>query len=67
MDCLSSEDLKEEKTQFALCNTLYRIPVLSSRKCVVGRFEFPSVCFLTICCLTICWRHVRIDSRSAGN
>jgi hypothetical protein len=62
MDCLSSEDLKEEKTYFAVINTLYRIKVLSSRKCVVGCFEFPSVC-----CLTICWRHVRVDSRSAGN
>ncbi len=33
MDCLSSEDLKEEKTYFALVYTLYRIKVLSSRKC----------------------------------
>ena len=32
MGCLSSGDLKEEKTLFALCNRLYRIPVLSSRK-----------------------------------
>jgi hypothetical protein len=31
MDCLSSEDLKEEKTYFALTNTLYRILALSSR------------------------------------
>ena len=39
MDCLSSEDLKEEKTHFALCNTLYRIPVLSSWKCPRSRYD----------------------------
>ena len=32
MGCLSSGDLKEEKTEFALSSTIYRIPVLSSRK-----------------------------------
>jgi hypothetical protein len=32
MGCLSSGDLKEEKSLFALVNTLYRIPVLSSRE-----------------------------------
>lgn len=37
MGCLSSGDLKEEKTLFALCNTLYRIPVLSSRECPRSR------------------------------
>jgi hypothetical protein len=31
MDCLSSEDLKEEKTYFALSNTVDRILALSSR------------------------------------
>ena len=33
MDCLSSEDLKEEKTSFALSNSVCRILGLSRRKC----------------------------------
>jgi len=37
MGCLSSGDLKEEKALFALANTLYRIPVLSRRKCPTSR------------------------------
>ena len=40
MDCLSSEDLKEEKTYFALPNTLYRIlNDVKSGMSIVPQFE----------------------------
>jgi hypothetical protein len=54
MGCLSSGNLKEEKTKFALLNTICRILVLSSRKCPRLR-----------CCWLVCIPRLRAADVSA--
>ena len=63
MGCLSSGDLKEEKTYFALFNTLYRIPVLSSRKCPRSETSAPAVARIFIRNL---WRTLQPSNRASS-